>query len=83
MFILQSKNSFENLNNLKDSLAKYIPNYEKYEIHARFLFLEVDSNSFNTCYNRDFSIKSNHPKHEKRSSKEYFPLKGFIHMDLI
>jgi hypothetical protein len=68
---------------LNDSLRKYIPNYEKLEVHARFLLFGVDSNSFNTCYNRDFSIKNNFSKNGQRGSQEYFPPKRFIHIDLM
>jgi hypothetical protein len=72
----------DSIKGLEDKFKQQFPNYFKLDIHASFLYLGVDSQSFNTRYNRDFSIDINCPKNEKRGCQPYFPPKGFYRYGL-
>jgi hypothetical protein len=74
-----TKKSVEDLEN------KYKQEFDKYQssnIHASFLFMQIDSNSFSTQWNRDFTIQSNCPKNEKRGGQNYHPPFGYYRYGL-
>jgi hypothetical protein len=66
------------IKNLTQQYKEKFPTYQKHQIHSTFLVMQIDSNSFDTAWNRDFSIEYNCPKGEQRGGQDYHPPEGYF-----